>query len=72
MNDDDDPITLQDSIKSAGLVRRGVPKFGLGGLLSPASLALNLRPIGLAALDHTADLGSDKFGDEARQGKVTY
>ncbi len=42
MNDDDDPITLHDSIKPAGLVRRELPNLsesslagGLWELVSP-------------------------------------
>ncbi len=75
MNDDDDPVILHDSIKPAGLVRRGVINFVIlpesslaGGLLGRTQRAGLDEVWALAKSEtaaHRATPDSDKFGDEA-------
>ncbi len=70
--DDESPMALHDSIKPAGLVRRGVVKFvwfQFSGWAVRASVAsrngglLSASEAETAA--HRAKLDSDKLGDEA-------
>ncbi len=60
------PITLHDSIKPAGLVRRELPNLSESSLAGPNGPRVNAEA---EDRSHPAKLDSDKFGDEAGETK---